>query len=361
MYKFLFAITVCSFTIIQSSAALAAKIKISVVSEEISLKPMVTPIEPTSELQTKWQNGTLIIDLDFSKSEIKKTILLQLTTDLPTNYKFEDMKLDLPFTKKLSTIEVQLAPTTVIGSAREVRKHYATDVADAEAFASSELPKFYQEVRASALARMERLNENWLDLSDADVQSVYVYLVTVRELNSRTFIAPPDDINDALNWMHSAIKQKPKRVESAVVKLTHAEQVIIQVKQSEGSRFNHLWEALINMDQNCETKYPLLLAYKKALFAIPDGDRLETILKHVRVYKGNVLSGLAQCLSYNIRCKRNLVKDPTMRITELVEELENELNNTERKTPLHDEINSARKSLYGLKADITRGNPMVCE
>ena len=357
MRQLLFLITICIVALTQSSVSVAAEIRIFVETEGINILPKVIPIKPTEQVQDKMEKGTLVIHLDFSKSEIRKPILIQFASELPTDYKFKDLELDTPFYAKNETIHVPLAPTKVQGTAPEVRKHYGTNVTNN--ITDDILPIFYQNVRASALARIRRLNENWSRVSIRDVQSVFVYLLTVRELNHRTFIVSPDDISKTLSWMKSVIEHKPKIVERAV-KTVHAQQAIEQVENSEGQRFGRLWKAINNME-SCETKYPFLLEYKKTLFAIPYKDRLRRINKVTGVYKGNVLSGLAQCLSANIRCRTNTVLEPSNQIKDLLVELRNELLSTGKGTPLGDEIISAIESLRGLNGDINEGNPMVCD
>ena len=185
-----------------------------------------------------------------------------------------------------------------------------------------------------------------------------LYLTTVRELNERIFIVPPDDINDALLWMKLAISNNESVVDKTV-SIPAARQAISQVEESEGLRYGNLWNAIVGMRLDCNRKYHLLLEYKNSLFKLPK-HRAKKVFKSTGVYKGNVLMGLAQCVSFNIRCVPSSVENPITEINHLIDELETARSTTQTDLELYREIESSISSLIGLRIDLKRGNPMRC-
>ena len=350
-------ICICAAAIIaMSEASNSAEIRIFIVPEEFKISPQVIDINSREEEKLhKRDEGKLVADITFANYEINKPILIKLTSQLPQDYTFKEIKVDMPFTYKDKIIEITLAPTQISGTAKEIRSLYAIEVKDVSV---KDLPKFYQDVRAAALARMESLDGNWAKLSVRDVQIVYLYLTTVRELNARAYIIPPDDINDALLWMKQAIKLN-KYIVKKTRTITSVQQAIAQVKASEGHRFSVLWGAIKKMGNDCKIKYPFLLSYKKALFNIPH-DQAEIVHEFTGVYRGNVLASLGQCLSLNIRCSLDLVEDPIGKINQLIDELRTERSSTGNTTKLYNKLQETISSLKGLRNDIERKKPMRC-
>ena len=62
---------------------------------------------------------------------------------------------------------------------------------------------------------MNHLNKEWRRLHDNDVQVVFKYLEVVREINKKTYILPPTDINIAKEWLKNAIANESYRVNKA--------------------------------------------------------------------------------------------------------------------------------------------------
>ena len=332
----------------------AAEIRLYVVPEDIATRPEVVLTQADKTVPISPAQGKLVADMEFATHELRKPILIKFTSSLPPDYQFQDMSLDIPFTEKNIILEIPLAPTKLKGSAKDVRALYGTDVKTD--VSNEKLPQFYQEVRAVALARIQRLNKNWNKLSIKDIQAVFIYLATVRELNERMFIVPPEDIADALQWMMLA-----KRHNKKIVKrhgLGKVEQLIRQVEATEGHRFRILWDALRNMGQDCETKYPLLLEFKEALFALPN-HRAQIVYRSSGAYKGSVLAGIAECLSINIRCGSRLEESATARIDDLIRELKHELVTTKNRE-LSRVVRSAARSLAKLKTGIVNRQPLIC-
>jgi hypothetical protein len=298
------------------------------------------------------------------EDELVVPLLVRLEGDLPDTQVFDALRIEAPFWARQSTVVLKLRPATSDGSAEEVARLYGMLVSS---ISDEDLPEHYQKVRATAAKRMQALAGLWDELSDWDVQSVYIYLQTVRELNERTFVVPPADISSAITWMENASAHQSDRVGKALRAarsrpieegLAKARQAIEQVKNAEAVRFGRVWNHVVTKD-NCDDRLPLLRAYRDLVIELPIGERRQRVVQVTGVPLGIVENSIAECLSVEVRCHENVVEQPEAELTKMIGRLSTELGTTSD-PELKSSLESHRQSLRNLRDDREAGRPMVC-
>jgi hypothetical protein len=239
---------------------------------------------------------------------------------LPDGYALQALAVELPFYERDASINFPLAPIKTDAGAAEVRDLYGTDV---KKQTDQGLLELYQRARVIALRRMSELNDQWSDLTDYTVQAVFKYLEIVAQLASLTYVLPPDDVIQARDWLAAASSQQGARVAHAIRGNDVA--LLKEIDALESIRLTRLWQRIT--EAPCERRYGLLKLYDQALAIIPV-QRQELVKSATKVYRGNILSAMAQCLAAGIASRSMSVEAPATAINDLLGQIDAELPTT---------------------------------
>lgn len=289
-----------------SSAAAQGSVIVYVVASEDGLAPIAQlPQDRDTELPAEQSDDGWRFALG-STDAVDVPLLVRLD-GMSTDYAFGALELHVPFNRLGEVTTVYLEPYKPEAGSGEVRRLFATNVAETP---EEELPRLYQRAHAIASDRMKNLRGQWDRLHDYDVQAVFKYLEVVRDLGVRgdTYIAPADHWRDALTWMNDAIQQRPDRVKAAIPRgIGDATLLVSQVAGTEGEHFGRLWRAIVVEEGTGPDTKPvwiesylrqadLLLSYDDRIQQLPTLERRQRVARVTRVERGTVLTTAAQAL-----------------------------------------------------------------
>ena len=225
-------------------------------------------------------------------TSLYRVFLIALSGMIPSDYGFREIQLELPFYSQRNMATV-LAPTRIDSGATAVRALFARKV---PAMSVGTLQTSYQEARAIAFTRMERLQRKWTLLHDYDVQAVYKFLeITVTLAKKTDFTGLQEDMDSAREWLTDAIQNQDRRVTHAMGgSLRLANDALREIVSIKGRRFGSLWKNILaetDPTQRCS----LLDEYDKLLVQMPRQEYAD-VTAVSGVLSSLVLSAQAQCL-----------------------------------------------------------------
>lgn len=258
-----------------------------------AFQPEVRLLPTGKVLQPKTDGGVWRFNVDLAE-RLMLSVEIRVAPRPPTDTAFTPVAISIPFFEAGSVITVRAAPVPIRHGARLVRELYATDLV---ALSVEGIWDFYQRARSEAWMRIHRTQGNWDNLHPYDAQAVYKYLESVNALVVRSRFLPPSEVNEARDWLASAISQHLSIVKKGVAE-KNVRKMILRVDANDAVRFTKVWEKIKNVP--CSAREKLIVAYKGEIAAIPAGERQERIYKS-GINEATIESSLAQCLLTNIK------------------------------------------------------------
>ena len=190
---------------------------------------------------------------------------------------------------------VTLTPfTTNINLASETRRLFSEPIDERTSI--SKLYTTFQISRYVFTERIKRLNGDWENLHDYDIQSCFVYLKAIHELVTRDHLSIPSNIIEPINWLSHAIDNYPSKVDRAV-KLKHAKQLIDFSKNLKSEEFIKLWNFALN-EPNYFRKYQLMKSILLDFRALPTANMRETVVRRSHLTEAEIIKSMANTI-YN--------------------------------------------------------------
>ena len=317
------------------------------------------------------KNGVWVYDIEFGDSIMTRLNVRVDEEDFDDNYELFDINFDAMSYEKEKSFVIKLISVKPDWSAKIVRRLYATRVTDLD---REDLLKFAQESKSAAFHRIEhRKEEDGSQFHDYDVQAVFKFLEVARELKKKTYLSVPRDYTKkARSWLSKAITVSKTRVGHALAGdniqrgIKNAQQMVKDIKTLEGWRYKQMWDYVIQ-EKECDRQYPLMVQFKREYFQLSN-EESRRISMNIGVFRGSVLSAIAQCMSRLVRCQdgkyssRNLTQHQIdqEKLNDLIKQIINERVTT-KKRRLAKKLISDQNSLKEIRNALQEDRPMICK
>lgn len=218
-----------------------------------------------------------------SSPSLVEVVTLDLEGNLPADHEYMPVQIHISRLGRVRAADVVLATFPRDASAATARLLFGRAVTSMSLAA---LTEFYPKARASALARMDVLREDWRRLDDYTVQAVYKYLqaaLWMAKGEPRT-VFEDDGLDRARLFLTEALAAKPERVRAALGSPAMAPQLLHELRIAGGAQLGRIWAAVTKLPTP-EDKCANLEMFRSAA----EETRIDGL------HKGLVLSALAQC------------------------------------------------------------------
>ncbi|MBC6406382.1 MAG: hypothetical protein GDA41_11815 [Rhodospirillales bacterium] len=329
------------------------------VADSANAQPFVK--EETSGVRKTFPKGAdFTHEIVFSEGRLRERAEIGLEGKDVGN--FAPLEYDFPFTMGGETLVVKLTPVQRDDAmnAGNVESLYHQRIDDLK---YRELPVFYQQARAAALGRIERLRKDSMSTHDYDIIAVYVYLAVMHEMmRAQTFFLPPaDEVDIARKFMEDEIRLRPGKVNKIKPGVKGIEKILGELKYASSKSYEAIWKNKIEKPKTCEESRPFLIDFKNDFFKNPLDDQQE-ISAGLRLTGASILSSYIECEVEQIRCSKAeeiSINDVQNKIDKMINEVESHLARKQSKKD-NNNLKKDRVNLDNLKRDLSGGGQRNC-